>query len=264
MVLNFLKGGAAINAFARAGGIELTIVDAGVASPIEPGERLIRRRVANGTRNFCLYPAMDESQMFTALDAGIEMAHAAADAGCDVVGFGEMGIGNTTCASAITAALTGKAVTDVVGPGTGADADCLARKRSAIDRALARHTEHFNSPLGILQCLGGFEIAAMTGFCWGAAARRVPVLTDGFIATAAAAVAVRACPSTVDYLFAAHQSSEPGHAHLLELLGLRPLLNLDMRLGEGTGAALAIKIVQASIAAFTGMATFTSAGVSNR
>ena len=196
--------------------------------------------------------------------AGIELAGDAATAGCDLLGFGEMGIGNTTSASAIAAALTGEAVGAVVGCGAGADDACMARKRSAIERALALHAGSLGGPLGILRCLGGFEIAAMCGFCLGAAARRLPVVTDGFIATAAAALALRLCPDISGYLFASHRSAEPGHVHFLAMLDQEPLLQLGMRLGEGTGAALAMKLIQAAVAAFTGMATFASAGVSNR
>ena len=175
-----------------------------------------------------------------------------------------MGIGNTTSASAIAAALTGETVEAVVGTGAAADEACMARKRSAIRRALTLHAADLGTPLGLLRCIGGLEIAAMCGFFLGAAARRVPVLTDGFIATAAAALAVRLSPAASGYLFASHRSAEPGHAHFLAILNQRPLLDLGMRLGEGTGAALAMKLMQAAIAAFTGMATFASAGVSNK
>ena len=268
MVANYLRGGAAINALARAGDIELLVVDVGVLAPLVPDkipglDGLISRRAAASTRNFCQEPAMTEAEMHAALATGIELAAEAA-AGCDLLGFGEMGIGNTTAASAITAALTGEPVESVVGRGTGVDDECLARKRRAVERGLALHAGRMQSALGILRCVGGLEIAAMCGFCLGAAAHRVPVVTDGFIATAAAAVAVRLCPAAAGYLFAAHQSVEPGHARLLAAIGQEPLLNLGMRLGEGTGAALAMGIVQAAIAAFTQMATFAGAGVSNR
>jgi nicotinate-nucleotide--dimethylbenzimidazole phosphoribosyltransferase len=332
MVANFLRGGAAINALARAGGLELKVVDVGVAAALASATRqatrspapheLISRRVGPGTRNFCEEPAMTEAEMNAALDTGIELARDAADEGCDLLGFGEMGIGNTTSASAIAAILTGRPVEAVVGRGTGADEECLARKRSAIERGLALHADRLYSqremagdkiagptepagdkiagltreradegvgrspggpphivknwpgwqlagdkiacPTEILQCVGGFEIAAMCGFCLGAASRRIPVLTDGFIATAAAALAVQLCPALSGYLFAAHRSTEPGHAHLLALIEQEPLLDLGMRLGEGTGVALAMKLMQAAIAAFTEMATFASAGVSNK
>ncbi len=192
------------------------------------------------------------------------MANEAVDAGrCDLLGFGEMGIGNTTSASAITAALTGlPAVDAVIGSGAGADDACMSRKRSAIERALVLHAERLGTPFGILQCVGGFEIAAMCGFVLAVASRRVPVVTDGFIATSAAALAVRMCPAASGYLFASHRSTEPGHAHLLKLIDQEPLLDLGMRLGEGTGAALAMQVIRAAIAAFTEMATFGSAGVS--
>jgi nicotinate-nucleotide--dimethylbenzimidazole phosphoribosyltransferase len=264
MVANYLRGGAGINALARAGGIELKVVDVGVLAPLTVTDGLIIRRVAASTHNFCHEPAMSENEMRAALETGIELAAEAAADGCDLLGFGEMGIGNTTSASAIAAALTGAPVESVLGRGAGVDDESLARKRNAIERALALHAGHLDSASGILRCVGGFEIAAMCGFVLGAAAHRVPVITDGFIATASAALAVRLCPAAAGYLLAAHQSVEPGHARLLAIVGQDPLLNLGMRLGEGTGTALAMKIVQAALAAFTGMATFAGAGVSNR
>jgi nicotinate-nucleotide--dimethylbenzimidazole phosphoribosyltransferase len=264
MVLNFLGGGAAINALARSAGIELKVVDVGVATPLPFSNHLISRRVASGTRNFCEQPAMTENEMTAALETGIELARDAAMEGCDLLGIGEMGIGNTTSASAMAAALTRAPIEEVVGRGTGADDACMARKRSAIHRALALHADALRSPLGILRCVGGFEIAATCGFCLGAAARRIPIVSDGFIATAAAVLATRLSPSASGYLFASHRSTEPGHAHFLALLKQEPLLDLGMRLGEGTGAALAIGLIRAAIAAFTGMATFQTAGVSNK
>ncbi|HEX3685795.1 MAG TPA: nicotinate-nucleotide--dimethylbenzimidazole phosphoribosyltransferase [Bryobacteraceae bacterium] len=264
MVLNFLRGGAAINAIAREGGIELLVVDAGVATPLPDSSDLVSRRAASGTRNFCLEPAMTNAEMTAALTAGVELACDSAIAGCDLLGFGEMGIGNTTSASAIAAALTHEPVEALVGCGTGADDACMARKCSAIQRGLSLHADSLADPLAILRCVGGLEIAAMCGFCLGAAAYRVPVVTDGFIATAAAALAVDLCPAVSGYLFASHCSVEPGHSYLLARLRQEPMLRLEMRLGEGTGAALAIKIMQAAIAAFTGMATFEAAGVSNK
>ena len=264
MVANYLRGGAAINALARSGDIELRVVDVGVLSPVATFDGLISRRAGASTRNFCVEPAMIEAELYTALETGIELAADAAASGCDLLGFGEMGIGNTTAASAITAALTGEPAENVVGRGTGVDDEGVARKRKAVERALMLHAESLTSAREILRCVGGLEIAAMCGFCLGAAANRVPVITDGFIATSAAAVAVRMCPALAGYLFAAHQSAEPGHARLLAIVGQQPLLHLGMRLGEGTGAALAIGIVQAAVAAFTQMATFAGAGVSNR
>ena len=264
MVSNFLRGGAAINALARSGGIELKVVDAGVATALPVSSDLISRRVAAGTRNFCKEPAMTEAEMVYALETGIDIASDSAMAGCDLLGFGEMGIGNTTAASAIAAALTREPAETVIGCGAGADEACMARKRSAIERGLALHAANLGDPLGILRCVGGLEIAAMCGFCLGAAAHRIPVVTDGFIATSAAALAIRICPAASGYVIASHKSVEPGHAHLLAMLEYPPLLDLGMRLGEATGAALAMKIIQASVAAFTQMATFASAGVSNK
>ncbi|HUB33178.1 MAG TPA: nicotinate-nucleotide--dimethylbenzimidazole phosphoribosyltransferase [Bryobacteraceae bacterium] len=259
MVANFLRGGAAMNALAGVAGLELRIVDAGVASLIPDIPGLIRRPIARGTANFCEAPAMMEQQARASLELGIEMAWTAEP--LHLLAAGEMGIGNTTPASALTAALTGLPAVSVLGRGTGADEACMARKLSAIERALALHTRHIRTPLDLLARLGGFEIGAMCGLFLGAAARRTAALVDGFIATAAAALAVRFCPAVRDYLIPAHRSTEPGQAPLLELIGHRPLLDLEMRLGEGTGAALAVPVVRAAVAAFIGMATFASAGV---
>jgi nicotinate-nucleotide--dimethylbenzimidazole phosphoribosyltransferase len=264
MVGNFLRGGAAINAIGRVVGAELEIVDAGVAFDIPGGEGLIRRAVARGTRNFCVEPAMSREQAIATLLMGAEMAERAKAEGCRLLGIGEMGIGNTTAASALTAAITGLPVTSVTGAGTGADEACMLRKHSAIERALALHAPHFDGPLDMLARLGGFEIAAMCGCCLGAAANRCALLVDGFIATVAAALAVQFDRRVKDYLFAAHRSIEPGHSPLLQIIGQRPLLDFEMRLGEGTGAALAIPIVRAAVEALTSMATFASAAVSDR
>jgi nicotinate-nucleotide--dimethylbenzimidazole phosphoribosyltransferase len=261
MVANFLRGGAAINALARAAGADLQIVDAGVAHPIDREDGLIRRPIAAGTRNFCEQPAMTQEQAGAALALGIELAEQAVREGCTLLGAGEMGIGNTTAASAITAAITGLEPNVVIGRGTGADEACLRRKRSAVERALALHQGR--SPIDVLACLGGFEIGAMCGLFLGAAANRCAILVDGFIASAAAALAARINEPVRDYLIPAHVSNEPGHAALLEIIGHRPLFDLEMRLGEGTGAALAVPLVRAAVAAFTEMATFASAGVSS-
>lgn len=262
MVANFLGGGAAINVLAGVTAADLEIVDMGVATAIPVTEGLIRRSIARGTANFCRTAAMSREQALAAIFAGSERGAEAAAQGYRLLGMGEMGIGNTTSASALAAALTGLAPASVIGAGTGADAEGMARKRSAVERALALHRDHLHDPIEILARLGGFEIAAMSGFCFGAAARRSVVLVDGFIATVAAAIAVAAKAEVGEYLFAAHRSTEPGQAPLLDRMGLKPLLDLDMRLGEGTGAALAIPIVRAAVRAFTRMATFESAGVS--
>ncbi|HLJ48436.1 MAG TPA: nicotinate-nucleotide--dimethylbenzimidazole phosphoribosyltransferase [Bryobacteraceae bacterium] len=258
MVANFLRGGAAINALARVAGSDLQIVDAGVAFELPVTDGLICRAVARGTRNFCQEPAMTREQAIDAVLLGVEMV------GKDypVLGIGEMGIGNTTSASALTAVLTGLPAASVTGQGTGAGDDCMRRKISAVERGLALHGTLVSDPIDMLARLGGFEIAGMCGVCLGAAANKQAVVVDGFISTAAAAVATRIQPHVSDYLFAAHRSTEPGHVPLLEIIGQRPLLDLGMRLGEGTGAALAIPILRAAVEAFTKMATFESAGVS--
>jgi nicotinate-nucleotide--dimethylbenzimidazole phosphoribosyltransferase len=262
MVGNYLQGAAAINALADAAGAELQVVNAGMVTTIPQVRGLIQRPIARGTKNFCVEPAMTCEQAAAALSLGIEMANQAAAEGCTLLGIGEMGIGNTTAASAVTAALTGLQPSVVTGRGTGADEGCMARKRSAVERAVALHVPEIHSPLDLLARLGGFEIGAMCGLCLGAAANRCALLVDGFIAGAAAALAVRFSAPVRDYLIAAHLSTEPGHAALLDIVGSRPLLDLEMRLGEGTGAALAVPVVRAAVAAFTQMATFASAGVS--
>jgi nicotinate-nucleotide--dimethylbenzimidazole phosphoribosyltransferase len=262
MVMNFVHNGAAINCLAKTCGIELRIVDVGVIGTLPSCAEIVNRNVAHGTKNFCDGPAMTQDEAYAALRVGIDMANEAVADGCTLLGFGEMGIGNTTPASAIAAALTKRPVRDVVGRGTGASEDCLQRKISAIERGLALHHDHLKNPLDILKNVGGLEIAAMCGFCLGAAANRRPVLTDGLIATSAAALAVQMQPVVKDYLFAAHTSTEPGHVSLLESTGQQPLLSLGLRLGEGTGVALAMSIVQAAAAAFNEMATFESAEVS--
>jgi nicotinate-nucleotide--dimethylbenzimidazole phosphoribosyltransferase len=264
MVANFLHGGAAINAVAHVVGAELEIVDAGVAFDIPCTGNLIRRPIARGTRNFCVEPAMSREQAIAALLIGAEAAQRATVEGSRLLGIGEMGIGNTTAASALTAALTGLPATSVTGVGTGANDACMLRKRSAVERALALHMPFIDGPLEMLTRLGGFEIAAMAGCCLGAAADRCALLVDGFIATVAAALAVQFDRRVKEYLFAAHRSTEPGHAPLLQIIGHRPLLDLEMRLGEGTGAALAIPVVRAAVEALTKMATFASAAVSER
>ncbi len=264
MVVNFLRGGAAINALARINEVELLVVDMGLASELPQIAGLVRRRIAAGTRNFCREAAMSPAQAIAAIRVGIEMAGLALTEQSRLLAIGEMGIGNTTAASVLTAAITGWPAEAVVGRGAGADEACLARKVRAVERALQLHRAHLDLPLDLLSRLGGFEIAAMCGVCLEGAARRCPVVVDGFIATVAAALAVKFHPSARDYLFSAHRSTEPGQAPLLELIGQEPLLFLQMRLGEGTGAALAIGLIKAAVAAFTEMATFESAGVANQ
>ncbi|MBV9267721.1 MAG: nicotinate-nucleotide--dimethylbenzimidazole phosphoribosyltransferase [Acidobacteriaceae bacterium] len=263
MLANFLAGGAAINAVSKAAGAKLLVVDMGVIGEPMDDPRLISRRVVAGSRNICREPAMSHDEALEAIAAGIDCAEQAISTGSKLLVIGEMGIGNTTIASAVCAALTGAEPSAVCGRGTGSDDAGLQRKRDAIARALTLHGPHVDSPLDLLARLGGLEIAAMCGVCLAAARNRCPVLMDGFISTTAAAIAVHMSPHVSDYLFAGHESPEPGHRVLLDHLALRPILQLDMRLGEGTGAALAIPILKAAVEAFRSMATFASAGVSS-
>ncbi|HEX5423942.1 MAG TPA: nicotinate-nucleotide--dimethylbenzimidazole phosphoribosyltransferase [Candidatus Acidoferrales bacterium] len=262
MVLNFLAGGAAINVLCRQFGIEVVIVDVGVDGEIDASGRLLRYKIANGTRNMACGPAMNEAEVVAALNVGIDLAAAAAERGATLIGTGEMGIGNTTSASAITAVLTGKPVAQITGRGTGLDASGVNRKIGVIERALAVNRPVASDPLDILRKLGGLEIAGITGLILGAAAHRIAVVVDGFISTAAAAIAYAIQPRVGDVMFAAHRSSEPGHAALLDFIHQRPLLDLEMRLGEGTGSALAMSVIEAAAKLFNEMATFSSAGVS--
>ena len=261
MVLNFLKGGAAINAIARTNNVDLRIVDVGLRTPVPATSDLVHRPIARGTGNLSRVPAMSRVQAIDALAVGIEMAAEARADGARIIGIGEMGIGNTTAAAAVTSALTNQAATDVVGIGAGADLRAMGRKVEVVGRAISLHRQ-FEDALDILSKLGAFEIAAMCGACLGAAALRVGMVADGFISTCAAALAVRFEPSVRDYLFAAHRSTEPGHRPLLKIIEQAPLLDLEMRLGEGTGAALAMSIIRSAVATFTQMETFSSASVS--
>lgn len=261
MVANFLHGGAAINVLARQVGARVLVVDVGVAADIAaPG--LISRKVAMGTRNLARGPAMTRGEALAAIRAGIEVLHGAVEEGLDAVAVGEMGIGNTTPASAIVAAMTGLPPASVTGRGTGISDERLARKIAVIEDALALNAPDPGDPLDVLAKVGGFELAGLVGVMLAAAARRVPVVLDGFITGAAALIAAGLAPAVLPYLFAAHVSLEPGHRAALEHLGLRPLLELDLRLGEGSGAALALGLLDAAAAIHNEMATFGEAGVS--
>lgn len=268
MVANFVAGGAAINVLARSVGASVTVIDVGVRSapaaqePDSPGASLVDARVRNGTADMALGPAMSRAEAMAAIDAGRAVATSVIDDGADVIGLGEMGIGNTTAASAITAVLCGSPVADVTGRGTGIGDEVWRRKVGVIERALAVNGPEPDDPIGVLAAVGGLEIAALVGVVCAAAAARIPLVLDGFITGAAALVATRLQPAIAPRLLAAHRSAEPGHAVVLAQLGLRPLLELDLRLGEGTGAALAIGLLQAACRVRDGMATFESAGVS--
>ncbi|MEW5828009.1 MAG: nicotinate-nucleotide--dimethylbenzimidazole phosphoribosyltransferase [Chloroflexota bacterium] len=264
MVLNFLHGGAAINALARHAGARIVIVDMGVAADLEPHPSLLIRKVAPGTANMAQGPAMTRQQAEKAVAAGIEIVSAEIENGLDIVGTGDMGIGNTTPSAAIAAALTGESPAKIAGRGTGVDNEGLKRKISAIQRALAVNQPDPNDGLDVLAKVGGFEIGGLAGVMLGAAARRKPVMVDGFISTAAAMIAVAIAPKVRPYLIAAHRSQECGHGLMLDWLGLKPLLDFDLRLGEGTGAALGISMAEAACKILAEMATFTEAGVSDK
>ena len=260
MVANMLAGGAAINVFARQHGFDLQVVDAGVAAELPAHPQLLQRKVAFGTRNLCTEPAMTEEEARTALHAGMQVVR---DLPGNVVAFGEMGIGNTSAAALLLARLAGVSLMDATGRGTGLNDDQLARKRGVLARALARNPAA-TAPLEALADLGGFEIAMMTGAMLQAASRRRVVLVDGFIASAAALVAHALVPPVKDYLVFCHRSAERGHDLLLAHLDAQPLLALDLRLGEGSGALLAWPLVQSAAAFLNEMASFETAGVSGK
>jgi nicotinate-nucleotide--dimethylbenzimidazole phosphoribosyltransferase len=262
MLANFAVGGAAINVLARQVGARLVVVDMGVEGEPTPG--VLDRRVASGTANLARGPAMSLAQARTAIAHGAELARDLVAEGVGLIGIGEMGIGNTTSASALVALLTGAAPTEVVGRGTGVDDAGLARKQEVVARAVRLHAAAREKPLEALASVGGFEIAGLVGVALAAAANRVPVLVDGFISGAAALVAARLAPAVRGYLIASHRSAERGHAVVLERLGLAPLFDLDLRLGEGSGAALAMPLVDAALALYRDMATFESAGVADK
>ena len=264
MVLNFLNGGAAINALARMHKVALTVVDVGVDGEFGDAPGLCRMKVRPGSRNIRREAAMTHEELAAALNTGIRLAQGAAGRGDNLIAVGEMGIGNTTPASAIATLLTHRPLAEVTGPGAGLDADGRNRKLNVIRRSIKLHfgSESSPEPLEILRCVGGLEIAAMTGFILSAAATRIAIVCDGFISTSAAAIAHALAPQIEGYLFAGHCSEEPGHRFLLHLLGLTPILNLGMRLGEGTGAVLAMPVIESSVRLMTEMATFSSAGVS--
>ncbi|MFZ4535183.1 nicotinate-nucleotide--dimethylbenzimidazole phosphoribosyltransferase [Propionivibrio sp.] len=265
MVENFLAGGAAINVFARINGLELKIIDAGVAHDFGQRDGLIDASIARGTRNYLEEPAMSAGECAAALAKGAELARTLADAGCNVLGFGEMGIGNTASASLVTHALTGTPLVDCIGRGTGLDDAGLARKRELLGQAVKRAALPANAEaLNVLTEFGGFEIVMMAGAMLGAAERGMTLLIDGFIVTAALLAASRIEPAIRDYCIFCHRSAEPGHLALLHVLNANPLVDLGLRLGEGTGAALAWPLLRAAVAFLNEMASFEAAGVSEK
>lgn len=264
MVDNFLRGGAAINVLARNGGIDVKIVDGGVDADLTDREGLIHVKLMRGTANFARGPAMTREEAEQSIVTGIELARSARGEGVEMIGTGEMGIGNTTAASAITAVLTGRGPESVTGKGTGIDDDGLTHKIEIIHQALAINQPDANDAIDILAKVGGAEIGVMMGVVLGAAVERLAVVADGFISTTAAALAIKMCPDVRGCLFIAHRSSEPGHTALIDYIGDEPLLDLSMRLGEGTGAALAMHLLEAASKLISEMATFNEAGVSDK
>lgn len=264
MVANIATGGAAINQLAEHADARVVVVDIGVANPLLHTSGVVQARIADGTADMTLGPAMSRNQALAAIRVGTEQVAQLATEGLELVGTGEMGIGNSTAASAITSVLTNVDPADVVGPGTGLDAAGIAHKADVIRRAIVVNVPDPLDALDVLAKVGGFEIAGLVGVVLGAASLGIPVVSDGFISGAATLVALRLAPAARPWVFASHRSAEPGHQIVLEALGLRPVLSLDMRLGEGTGAALAMELMDAACAVMSGMATFEQAGVSDR
>lgn len=264
MVLGFVGGMAGINALARLAGAKVVVVDMGVAadlSALARSGKIIDKKVARGTANMAVGPAMTRDQAMRAIEAGIEVVESRADA-IDVFGTGDMGIGNTTPSTAVVAALTGLSVGELTGRGTGIDDEQLARKIAVVEKSLRLNRPDASDALDVLAKVGGFEIGGIAGVVLGAAARQKPVVIDGFISTAGALVAHALCPAAAEYVVAAHRSAEPGHRAMHARLGKEPLLDLGLRLGEGTGAALAMNLVEAAQRILTEVATFDDAHVS--
>jgi len=264
MVYNFLRGGAGINVLARQIGARVIIADLGVASLLEPHPELRNKKVAMGTKNMVQGPAMSREEAIRSIESGIELVEDELTKGIDILGTGDMGIGNTTASSAIAAVITGVGVDKVTGKGTGLDDKGLQRKVGIIQEALKVNRPDPKDGIDVLAKVGGFEIGGIAGVILAGAGHGIPVMIDGFISGAGALIAASLAPQVKPYLIAAHQSVEQGHKIILEYLGLKPLLNLDLRLGEGTGAAIGIFLAEASLKILNEMATFGEAGVSER
>ncbi len=263
MVYNFIKGGAGINVLARHIGARVVVIDMGVASELKmKSEKLKIKKIGYGTKNMAEGPAMTREEAIKAIEAGIEVFEEEYKNGINILGLGDMGIGNTTPSSVITTVITGRPVEEVTGRGTGINDGIFENKIKVIKKAIELNKPNPNDPVDVLAKVGGFEIGGLAGSFLAAAAHRVPVITDGFIVTAGALIAFGLEPRVKDYIFASHSSVEAGHRAILEKMGLRPLLNLDMRLGEGTGACLGINLIEAGVKILTQMATFESAEVS--
>jgi len=262
MVYNFIEGGAAVNALAKHAGAEVRVVDMGVNHDFKGLEGLIDRKIAMGTDNIASGPAMSREQSLAALQAGVELAAQAKAEGIDLLGTGEMGIANTTPSSAIAAAFTGLTAVQVTHRGTGIDDAALGQKIRVINRALEINKPDRSDPIDVLAKVGGFEIGGIAGLVLGCAAEGLPVVVDGFISTAGALIASELHPNVRDYIFASHQSVEIGHRHMLQRIGHQPILDLGLRLGEGTGGALAMTLIEASLRVLREVLTFDDAGVS--
>lgn len=265
MVYNFVRGGAGINVLSRHVGARVVVADIGVASDLEHKDGLIIKKVGCGTKNMAQGPAMSRQEAIRAIEAGIEIFEDEFNKkGVDIAGTGDMGIGNTTASSAITAVFTGARASEITGRGAGVDDKGLKHKIAIIERAIVINKPDPGDAIDVLSKVGGFEIGALAGIMIAAAAKNVPVVIDGFISGAAALIAYHLTPKIKDYLIGSHCSVEKGHVIILNHMGLKPLLNLDLRLGEGTGAALGIGLADAAIKILTQMATFASAGVSEK
>lgn len=261
MVFNFLNGGAGINVLARHAGADVVVVDIGVDYDFQDIEGLEKRKVLYGTKNMARGPAMSREEALRCIEVGVELAREYAERGYRMFATGEMGIANTTPSSAIAAVLTGRPVEEVTGRGTGIGDEALNRKVEVIKRALEINSPEPEDPIDVLSKVGGAEIGGIAGLCLGAASVGLPVVVDGFISTAGALIAYSLNPLVREYMFAAHNSQEIGHRVMLEHMGLRPVLDLDLRLGEGTGAALAMTVIDAGLKIYREMATFDEAGV---
>ncbi len=262
MVINFLKGGAAINVLAAHVGARVVVVDMGVKGGFPPLPGLVCKMIDFGTKNMARQPAMSRSQAIDSIEAGIQTVEAEIGKGLDIIATGDMGIGNTTASSAIFAAMSGKPVKKVTGRGTGIGDKQFAHKVQVIERALKVNRPDSKDPIDVLAKVGGFEIGGLAGVILASAAYRIPVIIDGFISSVAAVIATALSPGVKDYIIASHLSAEAGHSLVLDFLGLKPLLNLNMRLGEGTGAVLGLFLAEAATRILRQMATFAQAGVS--
>jgi len=264
MVYNFIGGGAGINVLARHVGARVVVVDMGIATKLKPHPELKIKKINHGTKNMAKGPAMTRDEAIKSIEAGIEVFAEEFPSGIDIAGTGDMGIGNTTPSSAITSVITGETVENVTGRGTGVDDNALANKIAVIKKAIEINKPDPEDALDVLAKVGGFEIGGLAGIILAAASKRVPIVIDGFISGAAALIAYQIEPKVAEYMIAGHLSVEKGHRAIFNHIGLKPILDLDLRLGEGTGAALAMGIIDAGVKILNEMATFKSAAVSER